>query len=485
MHLPFSPISVQGQTYDNPYLRRKRSPFNDKRLLSTWSLLAERLVSEQKLSIQQLSNNSSEAARFYRFFNNIRVRPEELIKMNCSIKPEVLENRHVLSLGDSTSFNLSKRLGRIKDVDQLGVLQDGKTPGFFAHVNLAVDAHTCAILGLADVLYWKRPQGQSKSKASAPVQDKESYKWFVGAANAKLVMEPAQQISYVFDREADSFELLDYLQNELQQDFVIRVNHNRQIKWQGQSLKLETCLEQSELRGEYQIQLPALNHYSWTSGKRIRRQARQATIQVRFEAVEVPRPKGVKAAKPLLVYLVEAKEVTTDLPKGENPVCWRLWTTHTIEDAQKARQIIGYYLLRWIIEQLFRTIKKKGFNQEATELEKVEAILKQTTMAFKAATSVIQLVYARNQSDAQPIEEVFDEEQQNVLQKINERFEGNTQKQKNPFPPDKLSWAAWVIARLGGWKGYQSQKPPGPITMKRGLDKFQTFFEAFQLFNTS
>jgi hypothetical protein len=35
---------------------------------------------------------------------------------------------------------------------------------------------------------------------------------------------------------------------------------------------------------------------------------------------------------------------------------------------------------------------------------------------------------------------------------------------------------SWIIARMGGWKGYQSTGKPGPITMKRGLDKFNVSF---------
>jgi len=42
---------------------------------------------------------------------------------------------------------------------------------------------------------------------------------------------------------------------------------------------------------------------------------------------------------------------------------------------------------------------------------------------------------------------------------------------------ESLSWAAWVIARLGGWSGYASQRPPVPSTMSRGLKKFKTIKE--------
>ena len=97
----------------------------------------------------------------------------------------------------------------------------------------------------------------------------------------------------------------------------------------------------------------------------------------------------------------------------------------------------------------------------------------------------MQLIQARNRTDCQPIEEVFDQQEQQVLQQVNERLQGKTEKQKNPFPQHRLSWAAWIIARLGGWKGYQSQKPPGPITIKIGLEKFAIYMEAFALFNSS
>jgi hypothetical protein len=35
---------------------------------------------------------------------------------------------------------------------------------------------------------------------------------------------------------------------------------------------------------------------------------------------------------------------------------------------------------------------------------------------------------------------------------------------------------------LGGWKGYKSESPPGPITMRRGFERFATMVEAWTIF---
>lgn len=45
-----------------------------------------------------------------------------------------------------------------------------------------------------------------------------------------------------------------------------------------------------------------------------------------------------------------------------------------------------------------------------------------------------------------------------------------------------LAWCSWLIARLGGWKGYQkSEGPAGPITLKDGLCRFKSIFEGWKM----
>ncbi|WP_414573692.1 hypothetical protein [Nostoc sp. CCY 9925] len=44
-----------------------------------------------------------------------------------------------------------------------------------------------------------------------------------------------------------------------------------------------------------------------------------------------------------------------------------------------------------------------------------------------------------------------------------------------------VAWATWIIARLGGWSGYSSQKPPGITTLVRGLYQFESTFFGWKL----
>ena len=50
-------------------------------------------------------------------------------------------------------------------------------------------------------------------------------------------------------------------------------------------------------------------------------------------------------------------------------------------------------------------------------------------------------------------------------------MEGKTEKQKNKYKAISLKRYVWTIARLGGWKGYDSERPPGITTLWIGLQK--------------
>lgn len=482
----FNPITKGQKDYTkyDKRISRKRNSFNDKRLDLVHGELSVQMKKEINISVNQVSNTVAKSAKFYRFFKNEKVTCEELISKNTTIAPEIIKDKMLLCIGDSSAFNMKKGELKVKDFHRFGVLQDGKTPGFHAHASLVLDASDNSVLGLSDVILWNRPVDKD-SFTSSQKEDKESYKWHLGVSNSHQVLSQSANINYVFDREADDFSLFQHILKQEKSDFTIRAKHNRKVRFEGKICRLSECLASLPVALTYETHLSKLDHYSSTSGTRKKRKARDAQLELRFANVEVFAPTEWKSDETLPLSVVEVREITPNLPSDETPLHWIIWTSKHLNNAAEALQVVNHYLGRWTIEQLFRVMKKQGFNQETTQLNSVDGILKQTAMTFPIASQVMQLVNARDQENGSPIEVMFNEEEQKLLKKASENLEGKTTKLKNPFAPSQLSYASWVIGRLGGWKGYKSQKPPGPITMKIGLNKFRTMVEGYQFFNNT
>ena len=104
-----------------------------------------------------------------------------------------------------------------------------------------------------------------------------------------------------------------------------------------------------------------------------------------------------------------------------------------------------------------------------------------TAAALIAAVKVMQLVHERDRAAKRPIRDTFDPGDDALLRQLSTSLEGKTEKQKNPHPPDSLAFAAWVLARLGGWNCYYGK--PGPIVMFNGLIRYQNLKQGWKLRN--
>mgnify|MGYP006174302781 CR=1 FL=1 len=175
--------------------------------------------------------------------------------------------------------------------------------------------------------------------------------------------------------------------------------------------------------------------------------------------------------------------IERDPPPGAEPVHWRLLTTHDVPDARAAWRIVGWYKQRWTIEQLFRVLKSQGLQLEDSQLETAERLLKLAAIATQAAAVILQLVQARDGRTPEPADIVFSAPEIKTLDALVPTLEGKTTLQKNPYPSHSLAWAAWVIAKLGGWDGYPRSTPPGPITFKLGIDRFKAIALGHALHN--
>jgi hypothetical protein len=174
----------------------------------------------------------------------------------------------------------------------------------------------------------------------------------------------ARLITHIGDRESDLYEEWATVP-DAQTHLSVRVCQNRRLLAQQGSLY--TYLSTQPCEGTYTVQVG--------DDPRRKQTAREAWLAVRVAQVQIQRPDNLSAqAYPASValYAVEAKEVNP--PPGQEPIHWRLLTTHTVVCLEQALQVIQWYCWRWRIEQLFATLKQAGLNLETTQLESVEAI---------------------------------------------------------------------------------------------------------------
>jgi hypothetical protein len=403
---------------------------------------------------------------------------EELLHHGIESNKARFSGRELLVLCDTVEISLKSRKDKIRDPEKMGVISNNRDPGFHSHVSLALDLSSGHALGISDALVWNRPPNHVAKKdrvknTSRPAEEKESMKWLMGAANSKEVLTEAQHKTFIFDSEGDTYQVWEEVPDE-STDLITRIRADRRIE-EGPG-KLYAFIDQQAIQGSFELPI--------RSNPDKNRKKRTAKLDVKFGRVKIKSPRNKPNKQSLGLFYIEAKESPQTVPEGEQPIHWRLFTTIAIDSFEQACQILTYYSLRWMIEQLFRVLKRQGFNIELTELEYTHSIMKLFILSLFAAIKVMQMLLARDKQDGQPLNEVFTHDEIECLELLKKKYEGKTQKQKNPFPKDQLSWAAWIIARLGGWKGYAKRRPPGPITMKRGLDRFYTILEGWTLWKS-
>jgi len=405
--------------------------------------------------------------RYWRFVNNPRVTIDALIEGWCQQTRAAVSGRHVLAIQDTSEIAFATKPTRRRG---LGQVAKGNAHGVLLHAMMAVDADTGSCLGLAGGNVWTR-QGTVKTPHSKrALADKESARWVTTAAQGGDVLAEARMITVINDREGDFFAHWASTPDDHVQ-LLSRAMHDHALIEGG---TLYAAVERTPFSDKAVIDLP----------ERMDRRGRQAHLSLRFGTEHIKRPTrtGVKdLPKSVALSFVEVSELHP--PKGGAPVRWLLLTTHKVATTADAWQMVFWYKQRWIIEQFFRSLKKRGLRIEDSQLHTAKGLIKLVAIAAKAACTVIQLVQARNGGEELPAEFVFSPDEIEVLTALSKKLRGRTELQRNPHRQGSLAWAAWIIAKLGGWMGYASHKPPGPITFHNGLARFQIFTQAWALAN--
>jgi Transposase DDE domain len=401
---------------------------------------------------------------FNRFLGNAKVTTERVIESWSEGSVAAAEGRHVLAIQDTSEINFTTTSKRRRGLGEIG---HGNGRGVLLHPMLAVDAENGSCLGLLSGQVWTRKGRRTVSHDLRDLSDKESQRWIATAQAAKPLLAKAAMVTMLGDRESDIFALYASAADE-HFHVIARSMHDRKL---ANDTGLYAAGE-AMMVVERAIVLPA----------RAQRAERVAPLELRFGAVSLARPQSKflrHLSESLPLTLVDVREVNPHA--GMEPLHWRLLTTHPVANAEQAWRIVEWYKRRWLIEQFFRVLKTQGFRLEDSQVGTAERLLKLVAIAAKAAVITIQLLQARDGRDHQPVRLAFDANEVATLVALNQNLEAQSKRLKNPHPPDSLAWAAWIIGRLGGWDGYPSSKPPGPITMKHGLEYFLSLAAGWSL----
>ena len=318
----------------------------------------ERLVGYggKGVSVRQLGCNRAGEMRITRFLHNPKVKISEMMSTALARTCAQVGGRHVLAIQDTSALR----------VDERGL-------GLSFHPVIAVDANEGTILGPIDNFFLTRKGGERSTRREREFENKDSRRWLNGAESASALMEAgAACVTVIEDREGDIYECFAFKPANVEK--LVRAAQDRCLA-DGTSVFAKA--DSWDEAGRMVVELPAAPG----------RKARKAELSVSFGKVEIMRPKNRKTCDELpetiSVTLVIGREI--DPPEGEEPALWFLNTTHQVNDIADARRVIGFYRSRWTIEQLFRTMKTKGFDIEALRQEQDGPLEKLVTAILIAA----------------------------------------------------------------------------------------------------
>ena len=423
--------------------------------------LLARLVAHgaRGVRVRRLGGDRAGEIRITRFLRNPSVTIEEMIGTALWRTEAACAGRDVLAVQDTTVTRASTG-GR----------------GSYLHATIAVDAASGAVLGALDAQFLERSEGGRASRLQRGFEDRQSVRWLEAARRAGEV-RGAARVTVVADREADIFELFAHRPAHV--DLLVRAMHDRALAGGG---KLAAAIAEGPCLGHAALELPARPGVP----------ARTARLKVRFGRLDLRPPKENRKTcpEPVSMAYVDLREETPPDGgggdgggDGARPVHWRLLTTRAVGTVADALDVAEAYAKRWKIEEVFRTMKRRGFDVEGLRIGEEAPRNRLILACLLAATVVMQMTAERDGgSDGRalrPLTDAFDPEDRPLLEAISRDLEGRTERQKNPHPKGSLAFATWVCARLGGWTGYYGK--PGPIVILSGWTEFQSLKQGAHL----
>jgi hypothetical protein len=427
----------------------RSAKLGDRRLDKRLAIIVEAFANLPQASIPQASGLWSKTKATYRFLNNDKVTPQNILQPHQqATQQRVSQKKVVLAVQDTTSLNYT-HLPQTQGLGHIGT--DPRSRGIIVHTTLALTPERLP-LGIICQQSWTRPHyGSAKKRRKKSIDYKESQKWLHSfAATEELQKQiPQTLLINVADRESDVYEL--FLQAaRCRTKLLIRAAWDRRVDHCQKHLW--PYLEAQPLAATQQVQIT----------RRKEKKSRTASVEIRFAKVTLKPPRRAPALCSLSLYAVYVNEPHP--PRGEPALSWMLLTTIKLHSAAQAIQCSQYYAVRFTIE-MFHKVLKSGCRVEKRQLQSAEGLRRCLAIDSLIACRILALTMLGRTVPDLPCSVIFeDHEWQSLYCFIH-------QTAKPPMAAPSLNQAIGWIARLGGFLGRKGDGHPGAIVLWRGLQR--------------
>ena len=379
----------------------------------------------------------------------------------------------VLCIQDGTDLNFATR----PHCEGLGIIGRNqtvsKTLGLHLHLTLAVDGAGLP-LGVLRCGFEAPPGGAARpadepppaaAQETAPKTAQETApktrRWVDGLRDidrAAAALSRKTRVISVMDREADCFAVFDEQRRLNRVEVLVRAHHDRCLA-KG-APKLFAAMRAGAADGHVEIEIDRLSARRKSSGRQARpaRSGRVARAEVRHR--QVVAPPTIAGAEPVALSTVHVCE--TAPPPGEPAVEWFLLTSLDVDSTETAVAVIGYYLRRWRIEDLFRVLKS-GCRVEHLAFHTADRLQRAVTINTVIAWRLMVMTLLGRDVPGCDAQLLFTD--------IELRFLTDYAEELGLPPPGHLAAAVLLLAILGGYQNRTHDPPPGHQIMWRGYER--------------
>ena len=462
----------------------KTVELNDRRLNERLITLLDQLAAKPTASIPAAcGGGGAEVMAAYRFFDNDKATYEGIMQPHLeATRLRMAEQQVVLLVQDTTELDLTRPE---KQVQGAGLLDGNARRGLLSHVLHAFTPDGTP-LGTVQSEPWTRDDDAVTSnslsraeRAATPIEEKESHRWVVAMQHAQEEARRASATTFICvgDSEADIYELFAQGAADPQMQWLVRGCQNRAVQKDEETAEnyvKERVLSQPVLfTQKINVRGRTAQVACETRGRRQPRKSRETEVAVRAASVTLRPPRRPdRKLPPVTVNVVAVAEVNP--PADDEPVEWILITTLPIADVEQVREIIQYYVVRWMIEIFFRVLKG-GCRVEGRRFEHVDRLL--TCLAIYMIVAWRTLFVCRMGRSCPDIDcqAIFEPAEWKSVWKVVHRTDP-------PRTPPSLGEMVRMVAQLGGYVNRKRDDAPGPQTVWLGLQRMHDMALCWELF---